>query len=33
VVERRRGYVIVEKVSRVAAKVARQLDPRAPDPA
>jgi hypothetical protein len=29
VVERHRGFDVVEKVSRVAARVARQLDPRA----
>ena len=28
VVERRRDYEVVEKVSRVAARVARQFDPR-----
>ena len=33
VVERRLGYEIVEKVHRAAVKVARQLDPRTPDPA
>jgi hypothetical protein len=33
VVHRRRGYEIVEKVTRAAARVARQLDPRAAEPA
>lgn len=33
VVERRRGYAIVEKVDAVAARIVRRLNPRRPRPA